>query len=64
MAFSFDRIAHFKKCCSLIPEMGKYIENGINIDPKPITMKEFDVAGNIDGKVRHACTYITLLTCI
>ena len=47
-----DRIENFKKCCSLIPEMGKHIENGINIDPKTITMKEFAVAGTIDGKVR------------
>jgi hypothetical protein len=33
--------------------MGKHIENGINIDPKTITMKEFAVAGTIDGKVRR-----------
>ncbi len=33
--------------------MGKHIENGINIDPKTITMKEFSVAGTIDGKVRR-----------
>ena len=32
--------------------MGKHIENGINIDPIPLTIEEFAVAGNIDGKVR------------
>jgi len=36
--------------------MGKYIENGINIDPKPIAMKDFNVSGNIDGKVSHVAS--------
>lgn len=30
--------------------MGEHIENGINIDPVPLTVEEFAVAGNIDGK--------------
>lgn len=46
------RIENFRKCCHSIPEMGKHIENGINIDPIPLTIEEFAVAGNIDGKVR------------
>ena len=31
--------------------MGRHIENGINIDPIPLSMDEFSVAGHIDGKV-------------
>jgi hypothetical protein len=37
--------------------MGEHIENGINIDPVPLTVEEFAVAGNIDGKVSSCiCT--------
>ena len=49
---TIQRIENFRKCCHSIPEMGKHIENGINIDPIPLTIEEFAVAGNIDGKVR------------
>ncbi len=34
-----------------IPELGKYMENGINIDPVPLTMEEFAVAGGMGDKV-------------
>jgi hypothetical protein len=34
-----------------IPELGVHMENGINIDPIPLTVEEFTVAGDLDGKV-------------
>lgn len=33
------------------------MENGINIDPVPLTMEEFAVAGDMDGKVSYACMF-------
>lgn len=38
-----------------VPELGKYMENGINIDPVPLTMEQFATAGNSDGKVSLSC---------
>jgi hypothetical protein len=60
------RLTNFKECCMQVPELGKYMENGINIDPIPLTMEQFAVAGDMDGKVRHiynlsvdyACMYV------
>jgi len=46
------RLDNFRKCCLEIPELGAYMENGINIDPIPLTMEEFAVSGDMDGKVR------------
>ena len=43
-----------------IPELGVHMENGINIDPLPLTVEEFAVAGDMDGKVcfyRHFQRY-------
>ena len=40
------------ECCMQIPELGVHMENGINIDPIPLTVEEFAVAGDMDGKVR------------
>ncbi len=51
-----DSLENFKECCFLIPELGKYMENGINIDPIPLTMEEFAVAGEMDGKVSWSKT--------
>lgn len=42
--------------------MGKYIENGINIDPKPLTVEEFSIAGNINGKVSVSKEHINMMT--
>ena len=42
--------------------MGKYVENGINIDPKPLTVEEFSIAGNIDGKVSVSKEHINMMT--
>jgi len=39
------RMSNFMACCKSIPELGEYMENGINIDPIPLTMEEFRTAG-------------------
>lgn len=33
------------ECCKSIPELGAYMENGINVDPKPLSREEFATAG-------------------
>ena len=33
------------ECCKSIPELGVHMENGINVDPKPLSMEEFAIAG-------------------
>jgi len=59
----YHSIEHFAQCCSAIPEMGEHIENGINIDPVPLTVEQFAVAGNIDGKVStRSCTLLCICT--
>ena len=35
----------FMECCRDIPQLGRYMENDINIDPVPLTRDEFSVAG-------------------
>ena len=47
----YDRLDNFIECCMQIPELGVHMENGINIDPIPLTVEEFTVAGDLDGKV-------------
>lgn len=59
MAVPTNILERFQICCSAIPELGKYIENGINIDPLPLSVEDFAVAGNIDGK---ACPPFKTLT--
>lgn len=49
-AFIFCRLQNFRDCCYGIPELGQHMENGINIDPKPLSMDEFAVAGNRKGR--------------
>ncbi|GMH59111.1 hypothetical protein TL16_g02763 [Triparma laevis f. inornata] len=34
-------LENFKACCFSIPELGEYMENGLNIDPVPISSEEF-----------------------
>eukprot|EP00977_Amphora_coffeiformis_P009230 scaffold2102_cov161-Amphora_coffeaeformis.AAC.14 len=51
MSVPTNVLDNFIQCCRSIPELGEYMENGINIDPKPLTMEEFAVAGvPADGK--------------
>ena len=52
MSVPTNVLDNFIACCRSIPELGEYMENGINIDPKPLTMEEFAVAGvpAADGK--------------
>jgi predicted sulfurtransferase len=53
MAVPTNVLQNFIECCNAIPELGEYIENGINVDPKPLTRDEFATAGTAaarDGK--------------
>ena len=47
----FYRLGSFIECCKTVPELGEHMENGINIDSIPLTMEEFSVAGDMNGKV-------------
>ncbi|OEU22842.1 hypothetical protein FRACYDRAFT_159704, partial [Fragilariopsis cylindrus CCMP1102] len=38
-------LSHFMECCRSVPELGRYMENDINIDSKPLSQEEFAVAG-------------------
>jgi predicted sulfurtransferase/predicted O-methyltransferase YrrM len=38
-------LENFIECCRSIPELGSYMENGINIDPVVLTRVEFATAG-------------------
>ena len=49
--FWINSLQNFMECCKSIPELGVHMENGINIDPKTLTMAEFAIAGDMDGKV-------------
>ncbi len=51
MSIPTNILENFMNCCRSIPELGQYMENDINIDPKPLTLDEFAVAGvPINGK--------------
>jgi hypothetical protein len=45
MSVPTNVLENFMECCRSIPELGEYMENDINIDPKPLTLEEFEVAG-------------------
>ena len=51
MSIPTNVLQNFMDCCATVPELGSYMENGINIDPIPLSMEEFSVAGEMDGKV-------------
>jgi hypothetical protein len=60
LCFTF-RLENFMECCKSIPELGVHMENGINVDPKPLSMEEFAVAGvPVNGQVRVAIDNIRL----
>jgi len=50
MAIPSNILDNFKASCHTIPELSSYMENGLNIDPIPLTMDEFAVAGDMNGK--------------
>jgi predicted sulfurtransferase/predicted O-methyltransferase YrrM len=51
MSLPTNVLDNFMNCCRSVPELGEYMENDINIDPKPLTLEEFAVAGvPINGK--------------
>lgn len=45
MSIPTNVLSNFMDCCRSIPELGTYMENDINIDPKPLSMEEFATAG-------------------
>jgi len=45
MSVPTNVVQHFVDACLSIPQVGDYIENGINLDPIPISNEEFAVAG-------------------
>lgn len=45
MSVPTNVLSNFMECCRSIPELGEYMENDINIDPKPLSREEFAVAG-------------------
>lgn len=51
MSVPTNVLPNFMDCCRSVPELGQYMENDINIDPKPLSKEEFAVAGvPINGK--------------
>lgn len=51
MSVPTNVLDNFIECCLSIPELGSYMENGVNIDPKPLTKEEFATAGvPVNGK--------------
>mmetsp|Transcript_4247 Transcript_4247/g.8126 ORF Transcript_4247/g.8126 Transcript_4247/m.8126 type:complete len:986 (+) Transcript_4247:118-3075(+) len=50
MSIPTNVLHNFRDCCFEIPELGQYMENGINIDPIPLTIEEFAVAGTMNGR--------------
>jgi predicted sulfurtransferase len=51
MSVPTNVLPNFMECCRSMPELGQYMENDINIDPKPLTQGEFAVAGvPVNGK--------------
>lgn len=51
MSIPTNVLENFMECCKSIPELGVYMENGINVDPKPLSIEEFAVAGVlVNGK--------------
>mmetsp|Transcript_2070 Transcript_2070/g.3172 ORF Transcript_2070/g.3172 Transcript_2070/m.3172 type:complete len:715 (+) Transcript_2070:666-2810(+) len=51
MSVPTNVLSNFMNCCTSIPELGEWMENGVNVDPKPIPIKEFATAGvPLNGK--------------
>jgi predicted sulfurtransferase len=40
MSVPTNVVPHFVRCCQSIPNFGEYIENGINVDPVPVSRNE------------------------
>ena len=51
MSIPTNILENFMNCCRSIPELGTNMENDINIDPVPLSLEEFQVAGvPVNGK--------------
>ena len=49
--FEIYSLDNFIECCQSLPHLGSFMENGINIDPKPLSTEEFATAGVVtNGK--------------
>ena len=50
MSIPTNVLENFRECCmNYITQLGEFMENGINVDPVPLSMEEFKTAGD-DGK--------------
>lgn len=45
MSVPTNVLDNFMACCKVVPELGEHMENGINIDPRPLSIEEFQSAG-------------------
>lgn len=45
MSVPTNVLEKFWECCASVPALGEHMENGINIDPKPLSREEFATAG-------------------
>lgn len=50
MSVPTNVLENFLECCRSIPELGTYMENDANIDPIPLSVEEFQIAGDMNGK--------------
>lgn len=51
MSVPTNVLSNFMACCRAIPELGTWMENGVNVDPKPLSVEEFATAGvPVNGK--------------
>lgn len=50
MAVPTNVLPNFMECCRSVPELGEFMENGVNVDPIPLTMEEFRTAGKTMGE--------------
>jgi hypothetical protein len=45
MSVPTNVLSNFMACRRAIPELGTWMENGVNVDPKPLSVEEFATAG-------------------
>lgn len=51
MSVPTNVLENFMECCRSVPELGEWMENGVNVDPKPLSVEEFATAGvPVNGK--------------
>lgn len=51
MSVPTNVLENFMQCCRSVSELGEWMENGVNVDPKPLSVEEFSTAGvPVNGK--------------